>query len=129
MNTKPDQPVNYSKIVSIKIDGYGEKSSGKSISSYSSRCFHSSNQAIGLYLNQSSLFVKFILNLASFSDLHNLQPLNKQKHPFSIKLIANQEWNYTGVVSSCNCCMTIEKLSYWRLKLQKDSVAPSTILH
>jgi len=90
MNTKPDQPVNYSKIVSIKIDGYGEKSSGKSISSYSSRGFHSSNQAIGLYLNQSSPFVKFILNLASFSDLHNLQPLNKQKHPFTRKLIANQ---------------------------------------
>ena len=25
MNTKPDQPVNYSEIVSIKIDGYGGK--------------------------------------------------------------------------------------------------------
>ena len=109
--------------------GIGKKSSGKSVSSYSSRGFHYSNQAIGLYLNQSSLLVKFILDLASFSDLHNLQPLNKQKHPFTRKLNANQEWNYIGVVSSCNCYMTIEKLSYWRLKLQKDSIAPSTILH
>jgi len=25
MNTKPDQPVNYLEIVSIKMDGYGEK--------------------------------------------------------------------------------------------------------
>ena len=49
----------------------------KSISDYSIIDFHFNKQVISSYLNQSSLLVKFIFDLASFSDLHNLQVTNK----------------------------------------------------